>query len=154
MKALEMSARRRTFDILHHSQLVFSAEMSDQLTALPLTFNRKDGDTDAGGARLDGRTEGRTDSCVPACIDLLCFHLDPAFSHDSMQSPSQNLGDLSRRCCSHPRPPDPHPTTTTPTPLTNQAGSLASPPLPLSAFICRHCRCERAHACVRGPAEK
>lgn len=89
MMALEMSARRRTFDILHHSQLVFSAEMSDQLTALPLTFNRKDGDTDAGVARLDGGTERQMDSCVPACTDLLCFHLDPACSHGSMQSPSQ-----------------------------------------------------------------
>lgn len=29
------------FDILHHSQLVFSAEMSDQLTALSLTFHRE-----------------------------------------------------------------------------------------------------------------
>lgn len=64
MKALEMSAGRRTFDILHHSQLVFSAEMSDQLAALPLTFSRKDGDTDAGGARLDGGTDGGMDSCV------------------------------------------------------------------------------------------
>lgn len=40
-EGLEMSARSGRFDILHHSQLVFSAEMSDQLTALPLTFNRK-----------------------------------------------------------------------------------------------------------------
>lgn len=40
-EGLEMPAGGSMFDILHHSQLVFSAEMSDQLTALPLTFNRK-----------------------------------------------------------------------------------------------------------------
>lgn len=39
----EMSASSRMFEILRHSQLVSSAEMSDQLTALPLTFNRKTG---------------------------------------------------------------------------------------------------------------
>lgn len=40
-KASKMPAGGSMFDILHHSQLVFSAEMSGQLTALPLTFNRK-----------------------------------------------------------------------------------------------------------------
>lgn len=40
-EGFEMSASGRMFDILHHSQLVSSAEMSDQLTALLLTFNRK-----------------------------------------------------------------------------------------------------------------
>lgn len=129
MKALEMSARRRTFDILHHSQLVFSAEMSDQLAALPLTFNRKDGDTDAGGARLDGGMDGQMDSCVSACTDLLCFHLDPACSQWQHVEPLPNLGDLSIRCCSHPRPYHPHP------PSTRRAHW---PPLPSPTLVRLH----------------
>lgn len=48
------------FDILHHSQLVFSAEMSDQLTALPLTFNRKTAKQMQVGLTRPGHTDRLT----------------------------------------------------------------------------------------------
>lgn len=78
----EMPAGGSMFAILHHSQLVFSAEMSDQLTALPLTFNRKTAQQMQVGLTGPGPTGGLWQLLDP------CFYRSAVFILSAPQEAS------------------------------------------------------------------
>lgn len=153
-EGFEMPAGGSMFDILHHSQLVFSAEMSDQLTALPLTFNRKTAQQMQVGLTGPGPTGGLWQLLDP------CFYRSAVFiwsapqkaslsSHRSTQNESFISSHFQIRL-TFPDAPKPLSFPAFPPSYTDiRWAHLKRRSRPPSVFFRRCCGCERIRACIR-----